>query len=73
MWNLPPDYDKEQTLPFTSLKAHWHFIPFTRECISMAILVCAHGTIIPTNCEPSTGFYTGFFSQGGGGGEYNRW
>ena len=29
------------------------FAPFVRECISMATLVCAHGTTILTNREPS--------------------
>ena len=54
------DYDKEQMLPLTLLKpaeqAHcntWHFAPFIQECISMAAFICAHGTTIPTNCEPS--------------------
>ena len=62
MSNLPPDYDKEQTSSLASLEAHWPaeqasqnvrcFAPFVRECISMAILVCAHGTAILTNREP---------------------
>ena len=30
-----------------------HFAPFARECVSMATLVCAHGTTILTNREPS--------------------
>ena len=65
--NLPPDYDKEQTSPFASLKARLpteqasrnaqRFAPFARECVSMplgpGILFCAHGTTILTNCEPS--------------------
>ena len=29
-----------------------HFALFIRECISMATLVCAHGTTILTNCGP---------------------
>ena len=28
-----------------------HFVPFARECVSMATLVCTHGTAILTNCE----------------------
>ena len=61
--NLPLGYDKEQTSPLASLEARWpaeqasrneqRFALFTRECISMATLVCAHGTTILTNCEPS--------------------
>ena len=31
----------------------WHFAPFVQECISMATLVCAHGTAILTNHEAS--------------------
>ena len=69
MSNLPPDYGKQQTSPLASLKAQWpaeqacrkarHFAPLTqaRECVSMALgpgnLVCAHGTTILTNREPS--------------------
>ena len=60
---LPPGYDKEQTFSLASLKAQWpaeqasrnmrHLAPFVRECISMATLVCAHGTAILTNHGPS--------------------
>ena len=60
--NLPSDYDKEQTSPLASLKAWWpaeqasqnaqRFVPFARECVSMT-LICAHGTTMLTNCEPS--------------------
>ena len=61
---LPPDYDKEQTLSLASLKALWpaeqanwnnarRFAPFIWEYISIATLVCAHGTAILTNCGPS--------------------
>ena len=63
MLNLPSGYDKEQILPLASLEAQWpaeqasrnawRFVPFARECVSMATLVCAHGTIILTNREPS--------------------
>ena len=63
MSNLPSDYDKEQTSPLALLKARWsaeqasgnarRFTPFTQECISMATLVCAHGTAILTNRGPS--------------------
>ena len=61
--NLPSGYDKEQISPLASLEAWWpaeqasrnarHFVPFARECVSMATLVCTHGTTILTNCEPS--------------------
>ena len=61
--NLPSGYDKEQTSPLASLEARWpaeqasrneqRFALFTRECISMATLVCAHGTTILTNRETS--------------------
>ena len=61
--NLPPVYDKEQTSSLTSLEARWSteqassntqcFTLFTRECVSMATLICAHGTTILTNYEPS--------------------
>ena len=64
MSDLPPDYEKEQTSSLASLEARWpaeqasqntrRFVPFiqVRECISMATLVCAHGTAILTNREP---------------------
>ena len=61
--NLPPDYVKEQTSSLASLEARWpaeqasrnvrRFVPCVRECISMATLVCAHGTAILTNRGPS--------------------
>ena len=51
--------DKEQTSSLALLEAWWpaeqasrnmqHFVPFVRGCISMATLVCAHGTSILTN------------------------
>ena len=60
--NLAPEYDKEQTSPLTSLEARWpagqasrnerRFVLFAWECVSMATLVCAHGTAILTNREP---------------------
>ena len=31
----------------------WCFAPFIRECVSMAMLINAHGTTIPTNRELS--------------------
>ena len=31
----------------------WGFVPLIQECISMATLVCAHGTAILTNSKPS--------------------
>ena len=30
----------------------WHFVLFIQECISIASLVCAHGTAIVTNRGP---------------------
>ena len=63
MSNLPPGYDKEQTSSLALLEAWWPaeqasrnawcFAPFIQQCISMATVVCAHGTAILTNREPS--------------------
>ena len=44
----PGGHDTEQASRNT-----WCFAPFLQECISMATLVCAQGTTILTNCEPS--------------------
>ena len=58
----------EQTSPLASLKARWpaeqisrkarRFTPFAQECVSVPpgldqALICAHGTTILTNREPS--------------------
>ena len=57
--HVPPGYDEEQTLSLASLKDRWpaqqacrnarHFEPFVQQCISMATIVCVHGTAILTN------------------------
>ena len=54
-----PGHDKEQMSSLASLEAQWPaeqasqnawcLEPFIRECISMATLVCAHGTVNLTN------------------------
>ena len=48
-------YDKEQTSPITSLEAQWPVEQASqrRTSVSMATLICAHSTTIPTNLEPS--------------------
>ena len=52
--NLPPGYDKEQTLSLASLEAQWPAKHASRNVrISMATLVYAHGTANLTNCGPS--------------------